>query len=172
MCGKQKPADQFGRNRNSRDGRLARCKTCDREVRLARYRNNPRVRAGFVWSAILQRVGNANGKNPSYEKIQTRCTREQFVAWYVAALPVFFAAYGTDATPSVDRIKPLGHYAIDNMQLIPLADNANKSPHKKNVHAPAGTAWCTHCREYLPRTRFYKNRAQAHGLQHSCKLHG
>lgn len=171
VCGLPKPPEQFTKNCKSPDGRLSRCKTCDKKVRLHRYRTVPRVRASAVWHALLQRVGNANGKNDSYANTQVAFTKDTFVAWYSAALPVFFADHGVDATPSVDRVEQDGHYSPGNVRLIPLGDNSMRARNKRNVNAPAGTAWCTHCKKYLPRSDFYKNRAQAHGLTHSCKRH-
>lgn len=170
-CGEQKSLDQFGRNCKSKGGRLARCKACNRDIYRAKYETDPRYRAQAVWFALQQRLNNANGKNPSYATITTTFTKEEFIAWYAAALPAFFVRYGNDATPSVDRIKSKGHYSAGNVRLIPLQENSNLAERKHNLRAPKGKAWCTHCKRFLSRNMFHKNRSQAHGLQHSCKQH-
>lgn len=169
-CSVSKPLSEFGKNSNGKGGRLGRCKPCDRTVRLTRYANSPRVRAIAVWHALRQRIGNANGKNPSYAAIELRMTQTEFVAWYVAAFPEFRREHG-DVTPSVDRREDSGHYAADNIQLIPLGHNSRKAPRNHNERAPKGQAWCARCLAYLPRTEFYKNRSQVNGLQSYCKPH-
>lgn len=170
-CGLPKKLAEYGKNCKSPGGRLARCKACDREIRISRYHSNPAVRGGFIWSAILQRVGNANGKNASYSGTAVTFTRDKFITWYAAALPRFFAKYGDDAKPSIDRKDQAGHYSPGNVRLIPMGENSKRARNKRNLRAPVGKAWCTHCRDYLPRTDFYKNKAQQHGLTHSCKKH-
>lgn len=170
-CRQLKTLVQFYKNCNSTDGRLARCKACDNEIRLHRYRHNYKTRATAVWHALQQRIGDADGKNPSYRSVTLALTQSQFIAWYIAALPSFFVKFGQDATPSVDRIRNSEGYALDNIQMIPMPDNSRKRAGNRNVHAPEGQAWCTACRAYLPRDSFYKNKAQHHGLAHRCKQH-
>lgn len=43
-CGQTKPLDEFGRSRNRRDGRDARCKECRARLKRERYANDPQFR--------------------------------------------------------------------------------------------------------------------------------
>lgn len=123
-----------------------------------------------MWHGIRQRVGNANGKNPSYASVELRMTQEAFLQWVIPAYKRFIARYPL-LIPSIDRCDTTGHYEIGNLRILALGDNAMLATNKRNVHAPEGMAWCTKCKAYLPRSSFHKNRAQSHGLQHTCKLH-
>lgn len=169
MCQREKSLDEFSRNCHMSDGRLNRCRECEKVVTRARYKSNPRYRANAVWSALLQRIGNSNGKNPSYAAVELRMTKEEFIEWVIPKYAEFLAQHPGES-PSIDRIDPNGHYEISNLRVIPLAENCRLSPQKHNLHAPEGQAWRTACKAYKSRSEFYKNRCQPHGLQHRCKL--
>lgn len=171
LCRRSKALTTFTANCKAADGRLNTCKQCDARRRREKYASDPRTRAIALWHCLLQRINNANGKNPSYGHVDLRLSRDEFVRWFVAELPKFTKRYGAEVTPSIDRTNSKGHYAISNMRLLPLLENSNLAERKKNLRAPPGLAWCGKCAKYLPKENFYKNKAQPHGLEHSCKRH-
>lgn len=167
-CGQAKPLTAFHRNCNSHDGRLQRCRQCVSEAGREAYRTDPAVRAKAVWAALLRRVQNRDGKNPSYAHVCLRMTKAEFLTWAVPAYTEFLRQ-NPDTTPSIDRIDARGHYAIGNLRLLARNENARRAARNKNIHAPAGHAWCCRCKRYRPRDRFHKNRAQPHGLDNRCR---
>ena len=164
ICKRLLPIAEFYRNR---DTRLARCRDCISDAGRTAYRDNPSKRATAVFTCLLQRIGNTDGKNPSYANVRLMFTRSEFLEWYVAAYADFRKIHG-DAKPSVDRIHD-GDYRLDDMQLIPIGENSRKAPGNRNVHAPPGIAWCAKCRKYYNRVEFHKSKSQPHGLVNCCK---
>lgn len=39
------------------------------------------------------------------------------------------------------------------------------------IKAPEGQKWCAKCRDWRPRTQFFKNKARADGLTVYCRSH-
>lgn len=168
-CDVEKKLEEFYRNHNGPSGRLTRCKNCDNELKRKKYREDHLTRAKAVWHALGQRVGNADGKNPTYANIELRMTKEEFCVWYTTELPKFFDVYGETVTPSIDRLRVNEHYELSNLRLLPLGENARLQPKNHNVNAPGDQAWCAVCKCYKNRDAFYRSKAQPHGLDNRCK---
>jgi hypothetical protein len=124
-CKETKPSAEF----KPRNGKITSlCKKCHNiscSNSSKSYRESPVGRANRTWHKILQRVGNKDGKNPSYANIECRMTQNEFLTW---AIPLYeeFAIKHPNETPSLDRADSNGHYEISNLQVIPLTVNLRK----------------------------------------------
>lgn len=73
-CGKVLPIENFGRNRQSSDGRMVTCKDCTNK----RYRENYKKRKGIVTPAASSATTTAksklddDGRNPDLAKFHAR----------------------------------------------------------------------------------------------------
>lgn len=73
-CGKVLPIENFGRNRQSSDGRMVTCKECTNK----RYRENYKKRKGIVTppasssSATTKTKLDDDGRNPDLAKFHSR----------------------------------------------------------------------------------------------------
>lgn len=73
-CGKVLPIENFGRNRQSSDGRMVTCKDCTNK----RYRENYKKRKGIVTPAASSAATTAksklddDGRNPDLAKFHAR----------------------------------------------------------------------------------------------------
>jgi hypothetical protein len=167
LCGVAKPLAAFFRNCKAPDGRLTRCADCIKAQKKDQYHTDPRKRALAIWHALLQRIRNANGKNPTYADTELRMTKDEFLAWAVPEYTRWLTEH-PDKRPSVDRVRSDGHYELGNLRLLEWGENARQSRKNHNVHAPEGAAWCSRCKQYLQRTAFHKASHQPHGLSHTC----
>jgi hypothetical protein len=135
------------------------CKVCYRK-----YEATPDRRAKRTWNTLHARIR----LQPSYKGIGVRMTRDDFLEWAVPAYTRWMAA-NPDKTPSLDRIDPAGHYAVDNLRVIERGENSRLARNHPNVHAPEGMAWCHSCEAYLPVDNFWKSARDFNGLQKRCK---
>lgn len=157
-CDKDLPATAFYKNASRPNGASILCKNCFRA-----YEASPERRAKRTWNTLHTRVR----LQESYAGVEVRMSRDEYLAW---ALPAFSAWMGQNSgTPSVDRIDPKGHYEVGNLRILERGENARLASNHPNVYAPPGAAWCSACRQYLPRDGFYRCADKFNGLQSRCK---
>jgi hypothetical protein len=158
-CKQDLPASSFFANAGRASGLSILCKTCYRA-----YEGTPERRAKRTWNTINAR----SGSQQSYEHVQVRMTRDEFLAWAVPAYEKWMSLY-PGQTPSLDRIDPAGHYELTNLRILERGENNRLGRNHHNVHAPLGMAWCHVCKEYLPTSQFWRNSSNHNGLQKRCK---
>lgn len=168
ICKIEKPLTEFHRNCKSPDGHLHQCKPCILKKNKTLYNTDLEYRLGKLWTTLLQRIGNKNGKNPSYASVQLQMTKNEFLTWGVPKFAQFIKE-NPDAKPSIDRKNSDLHYSIDNLQILAWGENSKKRKNNKNLNAPDGHAWCSVCCQYKPLSRFFRNKAQAYGRDSYCK---
>lgn len=157
-CKQSLPITDFGSG-----ARIDYCKPC-RAEKSREHNKTPRGRAVSAWRLMNRRIIT----QPEYAGIEVRMTRAEFLEW---AEPRY-AAWAIEhpgETPTVDRIKPNGHYELGNIRLLEWGENARLARRNRNVHAPAGMHWCGRCEGYLPLDRFGKSRNKIHGVADVCK---
>lgn len=135
-CQTDKPLNSFRKNKDKAQGRDTICKQCysaKAKKYQKRYRESPQGRAVQTWHKILQRVGNKDGKNPSYSDVELRMTKQEFLEW---AIPQY-KNWNESTTPSINRIDPYGHYEIDNLEIISLESNILKPKRTMTSHTKA-----------------------------------
>ena len=166
-CGKRKKHCEFGLR-----GKVPnrRCKQCLRDYMWGRART-PEGKAANAWRNITHRAGNRNGKNPTYSLVELRMTRAEFMAWSIPAYAKWVSDGNSIESGSVDRVEDTGHYEIGNLQIITLVENTRKQKRNKNVHAPAGEAWCPGCKKHKPKSEFYVDPKSWTGVSCRCKKH-
>lgn len=86
------------------------------------------------WGALNSRT--VNGSHPNWVNPQhlvylragteLRMTREEFMGWCETRAAQIEQMYRDGLRPSLDRIDSLGHYSLDNIQLLPLSENCRK----------------------------------------------
>jgi transposase-like protein len=148
--------DRFYKNADREDSLSVRCKDCTRS-----YEASPERRAKRTWNTIKHRAG----KQQSYEHVEVRMTRDEFLAWSIPE----YAKWIPKDQPSLDRIDPRGHYELGNLRIINRRENSRLQRTAKNVHATEGMAWCTDCSAYLQRDSFWRCKSSYNKLQHRCK---
>ena len=95
-------------------------------------------------------------KNHCYRGIQLLIDKEAFVTWFME---------NDFEGASVDRIDATKDYTLDNIQLIPLADNIRKAKTK----AVDGYCECYRCKTVKPLEFFAVNKHRANGHTTICK---
>lgn len=96
-------------------------------------------------------------------------SRSDFLAWALPAYAEWMQA-NLGLTPSLDRIKPAGHYEIGNLRILERGENSRLATGNLNVHAPEGMAWCGgQCKRYLPQSAFQRMQRAFNGLQKRCR---
>lgn len=144
------------------------CKKCE-AARHRAYGKTPKGKAARAWSSLRQRSQNATGRTPTYENVEVRMTRSEFMSWAVPAFEQWFAKH-PDKVPSVDRKNNDGHYELGNIRLLEKVKNQLRSARYKNVNnCPPGKAWCSGCTDYHPKTVFGKCSRTPNGLQSMCR---
>jgi hypothetical protein len=132
-------------------------------------------RARRMWIYMRTRLSEARSNSPrrqkrykAYADVEMRISREDFVEWAIPEIAKWIFSH--DENPTIDRIDSHGHYEIGNLQLATLKENAAKRRKSKNIFAPDGQAWCSSCRKYKKKTRFYAdNRTdRASGVASYC----
>lgn len=155
-----------GENKRNKYGR---CRICHREWERL-YNLTPKRKSAKMWSGIIARAENKNGKQPAYQNVKLLMTREEFYAWVIPELEKWILTKSIESA-SIDRVDNDGHYEISNLQLLTRLENRLKQKRNKNLSAPEGYAWCSHCKEYLITDKFTKGRNKITGLQNICKFH-
>jgi hypothetical protein len=163
-CGKLKATSAYGKKGA---GLNHHCKDCD-SIKQQAFAKTPHGRAVKAWNLIKYRVRNPYGKNKTYVGVELRMTRDEFMTWAVPAYTAWVTDGNLIESASVDR-KEDGHYAIGNLQIISRVENAKKQKRNKNVHAPAGHAWCPSCVQYKLKCEFYTDKASWNGVSCRCR---
>lgn len=106
---------------------------------------------------ILNRIHNSNrNKNKVYQNIQMLIDKDTFVKW--------FMEHDFEGA-SVDRIDKNKDYSMDNIQMIPLAENIRKD----RVKAKNGMCICYKCGENKPLELFAVDKRRQNGHTTICK---
>lgn len=146
----------------------------------------PLYRVKASYSGMQQRCLNANGKSPTYAKVELRMTKEQFIAW---ALPLYaeFIKKRPGESPCTARFGDKGHYEIGNVKVISMDENRKEAVRPapaKNTHGTLSSyrycrcelckeAWRKHGEQYR-RSRGIKPRkpvGPTHGTRNAYTYH-
>lgn len=125
---------------------------------IKRYRATPKGAAARAWNRLTSRAGAKYGHRQCYKRIKVCMTREAFVAWAEPQYEAWFRER-PGVPPSVDRKDSKKHYAIGNLQLIPVAENRAKNSRHRNKFAPKGQRWCCRCQDYRAIENFHTAKA-------------
>lgn len=114
-------------------------------------------RAVSRYYMILHRLNHTSTKrNRCYQQIKMRIGKDDFVKW--------FMEHDFEGA-SVDRIDKTKDYTLDNIQLIPLADNIRKD----KIKAQNGTCECYCCKQIKKLELFVKDKRRQNGHATICK---
>ena len=138
-----------------------------KETQKLRHKR-PKTKAGAMWSNIIQRVENKNGRAPAYANIKLKLTKDQFLGWVIPELEKWCKTNKIEDV-SLDRINTTKHYELGNLQLVTKGENSLKRAFCKNIHSPEGKAWCGKCKNYLSVDNFHKCKTRFNGLNARCK---
>jgi hypothetical protein len=106
---------------------------------------------------IMYRLNHTdNKKNKCYRGVRMLIDKDTFVKWFMA---------NDFKGASVDRIDSTKDYSLDNIQLIPLAENIRKD----KVKAKNGYYECYRCGETKPLEFFAKDSRRKNGHSTICK---
>ena len=106
---------------------------------------------------ILHRLNHTDDKrNRHYRGIRMLIDKDTFVKWFM--VNDFEGA-------SVDRIDKTKDYSLDNIQLIPLAENIAKD----KIKSKDGMCECYVCKEIKPLELFAVNKRSTTGRKTICK---
>lgn len=116
---------------------------------------------------MKRRAGNATGVEPAYANVQLLITKDVWLAW---AIPEYerFQANHPDMSPCVSRFEDTGHYELDNIEIISVAENRARQK-AILLLKPDGTKLCSMCREIKNGAMFAKSRRRPDGLSHQCR---
>lgn len=107
---------------------------------------------------MLNRCKNTHRKkNEKYSNVEVLVSKEEFLRWF---MPRDFEGC------SVDRIDCEGHYSLDNMQLLSMADNIRKD----KIKAVDGFCECFSCKETKSLDLFAKDKRRFNGRSTLCKV--
>lgn len=84
-----------------------------------------------TWGHMKNRcinTGKYDKRNKSYfdKKIKLLISKEEFYSWCEVNKDLILSIYARGESPSVDRIDNLGHYTLNNMQILSFSDNLRK----------------------------------------------
>lgn len=128
-CHETKCLNNFTTNKRNKDGKSPWCHLCSnlhsREYRKLRLQT-PTGKAAKAWDNISSRCCNKSGQSPEYANVELKMSRKKFIDW---AIPEYekFMYLNPGVQPSVDRIDPDGHYEINNIRIISMAENCERS---------------------------------------------
>lgn len=111
----------------------------------------PLYRVKASYSGMKIRCLNANGKNPTYAKVELRMTLSEFIAWALPRYAKFIAEHPNES-PCTARFGDRGHYEISNIKVISVADNRKETVRPspaKNTHGTISSyryCRCEKCR--------------------------
>lgn len=132
------------------------------------FRYSLQYTVGAAWNRLTSRAGNKYNHGRTYNNVEVRMTRKEFVVWATPAYAEWFEKY-PDLHPSIDRIDPDGHYELSNIQIIPLEENMARSRWFKNRYAPPGLYWCGMCQQWLTVDKFTVDASQKSGVRPKCR---
>ena len=106
---------------------------------------------------ILYRINHTEEKkNRHYKDVKMLIGKDEFVEWFMA---------NDFEGASVDRIDKDKDYSMDNIQMIPLAENIRKDKTK----AKDGLCECYMCKQVKPLELFAKDSRRKNGHSTICK---
>ena len=164
-CGEVKPADEFGKNPNSKDGKRSWCKSCLKEYdaqphakarrnerRRERYKNDPQYKIARILREALRRVLKGRTKTES-ALVLVGCTTEQlwehlensFVdgmtvqnhgdVWHVGHIECLSGFDGTNE----EHIKRVNHFS--NLKAQFKEENLSDGAHVPDNHQAGLPLW-------------------------------
>lgn len=114
-------------------------------------------RAESRYSMILYRINHTNEKkNRCYSGVKMLIDKEAFIKWFME---------NDFEGASVDRIDKTKDYSMDNIQMIPLAENIRKD----KVKAKNGMCECYMCKQVKPLDYFAVDKRRQNGHSTICK---
>lgn len=114
-------------------------------------------RAESRYYMILHRINHTEEKkNRNYAGVKMLINKDEFVEWFMS---------NDFEGASVDRIDKNKDYSMDNIQLIPLAENVRKD----KVKAKNGICECYACKQIKPLEYFAKDKRRQNGHSTICK---
>lgn len=117
-----------------------------------------RKRALSRWYMIRYRTTHTEtSKNTAYKGVEFNLDKETFIKWFQER---------DFEHASVDRIDKNKGYTMDNIQLIPLAENIRKDKMK----AKNGYCVCFRCKQIKPLQDFVKEARRINGYSTICKI--
>ena len=117
-----------------------------------------RKRALSRWYMIRYRTTHTEtSKNTAYKGVEFNLDKETFIKWFRER---------DFEHASVDRIDKNKGYTMDNIQLIPLAENIRKDKMK----AKNGYCVCFRCKQIKPLQDFVKESRRINGYSTICKI--
>lgn len=126
------------------------------------YRNTIRGRIISMWHSIKETA-------PKFD-LTISMTRIEFFMWAKPELERWINNSPIEEV-CLSRIDRRKGYFISNLELINKKDSNSKRLSRKNPFAPTGTAWCSHCQEYLPLVQFHKSKETKLKVKSACKIH-
>lgn len=115
-------------------------------------------RAESRYNMILYRINHTDEeKNRCYKGVKMLIDKDTFVKWFME---------NDFEGASVDRIDKNKDYSMDNIQLIPLAENIRKD----RVKAKDGMCECYRCKQVKPLECFAKSKRRLNGYSTICKV--
>lgn len=120
-----------------------------------------------TWGNLQLRVGRHKHlqkfpkKYSCYEGIELQMTLEDYKAYCYQHKEHILSL----DRPSLDRVDSAGHYCIENIQIIELAENLRKD---KTVFIN-GQGTCYACKQVKPEEAFVRDRRRANGRASMCK---
>jgi hypothetical protein len=114
-------------------------------------------RAECRYTMLIYRTTHTEQKkNRNYSGVRVLIDKDTFVKWFME---------NDFEGASVDRIDKTKDYSLDNIQLIPLAENIRKD----KVKAKDGMCECYKCKEVKPLEMFALDNRRANGHSTICK---
>lgn len=152
-CGEVKRLESFYRHPQMKDGRVNKCKECNKEDVRLNYKKNKKHYQGYeykrhrlnfdrLFSNRYQLIVNRCESDSRYSK-RTYLDKEEFIDWCQDNMESFIevwkdwkkSGFQRKYSPSIDRIDNEKGYYPDNMQWLSLVNNVKKY-HKKDYVFP------------------------------------
>lgn len=70
-----------------------------------------------MWSDMLKRAGNRDGKHARYADVSIEWTRDAFLEWAIPRIESLWTRF-PGQSPSIDRINSYGNYSPANCRII------------------------------------------------------
>ena len=139
MCKEVQPISAFYEDARKKDGKQARCKTCDRK----RKKEYVRTKEGLLlqrYNSMKERVEGRNLKAVSSVG-QPILSKAEFLSWALNNPDFHYlyrdwveSGYQRKYAPSVDRIDERFGYELFNMQFVTQSENARRAIHFRHYN--------------------------------------